>query len=293
MKEIIYLDTNLVNSLLAQQNAGLVTKLVNENSESDSNAEGGFDQTATSVSGGVSTLIKAGVNHSVIENENYNIVFSRSNRNLIETALDDYSLDLLLQELEGDKLLKSSNFRDGDFVFTVGKLDFFDFEQLKNVSTFDEIEDILPEYNEFKKLQSEYKRVKNNTRKEQLKDEISHNGWNNLESIRSMSAYFERLFPSSNLAKVSNTISVLPKEFMKVPTAQLGLMQLSERQIKILGICSSTFDEQTPSDLSMMTNSMELLKKAPTAILTIMLDSFDLVSSGDYLIRPIAIYYED
>lgn len=293
MKEIIYLDTNLVNSLLAQQNAGLVTKLVNENSESDSNAEGGFDQTATSVSGGVSTLIKAGVNHSAIENENYNIVFSRSNRNLIETALDDYSLDLLLQELENDKLLKSSDFRDGDFVFVVGKLDFFDFEQLKNVSTFDEIEDILPEYDEFKKLQSEYKRVKNNTRKEQLKDEISRNGWNNLESIRSMSAYFERLFPSSNLAKVSNTISVLPKEFMKVPTAQLSLMQLSGRQIKILGICSSTFDEQTPSDLSMMANSMEVLKKAPTAILTIMLDSFGLVSSGDYLIRPIAIYYED
>lgn len=131
MKEIIYLDTNLVNSLLAQQNAGLVTKLVNENSESDSNAEGGFDQTATSVSGGVSTLIKAGVNHSAIENENYNIVFSRSNRNLIETALDDYSLDLLLQELENDKLLKSSDFRDGDFVFTVGRFDFFDFEQLK------------------------------------------------------------------------------------------------------------------------------------------------------------------
>ncbi|MDU5765211.1 MAG: hypothetical protein E6Z94_01390 [Streptococcus salivarius] len=293
MKEIIYLDTNLVNSLLAQQNAGLVTKLVNENSESDSNAEGGFDQTATSVSGGVSTLIRADVNNSAIENENYNIVFSRSNRNLIETALDDYSLDLLLQELEDNNLLKSSNFRDGDFVFIVGKLDFFDFEQLKNVSTFDEIEDILPEYGEFKKLQSEYKRVKNNTRKEQLKDEISHNGWNNLESIRSMSAYFERLFPSSNLAKISNTISVLPKEFMKVPTAQLGLMQLSERQIKILGICSSTFDEQTPSDLSMMANSMEVLKKAPTAILTIMLDSFGLVSSGDYLIRPIAIYYED
>lgn len=293
MKEIIYLDTNLVNSLLAQQNAGLVTKLVNENSESDSNAEGGFDQTATSVSGGVSTLIKAGVNHSAIENENYNIVFSRSNRNLIETALDDYSLDLLLQELENDKLLKSSDFRDGDFVFVVGKLDFFDFEQLKNVSTFDEIEDILPEYDEFKKLQSEYKRVKNNTRKEQLKDEISHNGWNNLEFIRSMSAYFERLFPSSNLAKISNTISVLPKEYMKVPTAQLGLMQLSGRQIKILGICSSTFDEQTPSDLSTMANGMEVLKKAPTTIIAIMLDSFDLVSSGDYLIRPIAIYYED
>ncbi|MFB5983436.1 hypothetical protein J7U12_08410 [Streptococcus thermophilus] len=160
MKEIIYLDTNLVNSLLAQQNAGLVTKLVNENSESDSNAEGGFDQTATSVSGGVSTLIRADVNHSSIENENYNIVFSRSNRNLIETALDDYSLDLLLQELEDDKLLKSSNFRDGDFIFTAGKFDFFDFEQLKNVFTFDEIEDILPEYDKFKKTSVQLQKSK-------------------------------------------------------------------------------------------------------------------------------------
>ena len=142
MKEIIYLDTNLVNSLLAQQNAGLVTKLVNENSESDSNAEGGFEQSTTTVSGGFTALVKADGNHSTTENENYNIVFSRSNRNLIETALDDYSLDLLLQELENDKLLKSSDFRDGDFVFTVGRFDFFDFEQLKNVSTFDEIEDI-------------------------------------------------------------------------------------------------------------------------------------------------------
>ena len=113
---------------------------------------------------GVSTLVKA-VNHSATENENYNIVFSRSNRNLIETALDDYSLDLLLQELEGDKLLKSSDFQDGDFVFTEGKLDFFDFEQLKKVFTFDEIEDILPGYDEFKKLQSEYKKVKSNTKK--------------------------------------------------------------------------------------------------------------------------------
>ena len=112
MKEIIYLDTNLVNSLLAQQNAGLVTKLVNENSESDSNAEGGFEQSTTTVSGGFTALVKADGNHSTTENENYNIVFSRSNRNLIETALDDYSLDLLLQELENDKLLKSSDFRD-------------------------------------------------------------------------------------------------------------------------------------------------------------------------------------
>ncbi|WP_260214302.1 DUF6414 family protein [Streptococcus thermophilus] len=69
MKEIIYLDTNLVNSLLAQQNAGLVTKLVNENSESDSNAEGGFDQTATSVSGGVSTLISTTWGEVMIQDE--------------------------------------------------------------------------------------------------------------------------------------------------------------------------------------------------------------------------------
>lgn len=49
MKEIIYLDTNLVNSLLAQLNSGLITKLVNEDGESDARTEGSTEQATKKV----------------------------------------------------------------------------------------------------------------------------------------------------------------------------------------------------------------------------------------------------
>lgn len=39
LKEIIYLDTVFVNSILAQMNKGLVTKLVNEDMETDSSSD--------------------------------------------------------------------------------------------------------------------------------------------------------------------------------------------------------------------------------------------------------------
>ncbi len=57
MKEIIYLDTKLVNSFLAQQNSGLITKLVNEDSESDSRKEYRANTTSSDV--GLSALLKA------------------------------------------------------------------------------------------------------------------------------------------------------------------------------------------------------------------------------------------
>ena len=86
MKEIIYLDTKLVNSLLAQQNSGLITKLVNEDEESDARAEGSTEQTTTSSDVGLSALLKAAGSYSNTNVDSYNFVFSKSNKNLVETG---------------------------------------------------------------------------------------------------------------------------------------------------------------------------------------------------------------
>ena len=61
----------------------------------------------------------------------------------------------------------------------------------------------------------------------------------------------------------------------------------------MLGICSSTFDEQIPSAFSHMEDSGLMLKYAPTTILNIMLGSLRMVAKDDHLVRPIAIYFED
>lgn len=297
MKEIIYLDTNLVNSLLAQQNAGLITKLVNEDGESDAKTEGSTEQTTISSDVGLSALLKATGGYSSTNVDSYNFVFSKSNKNLVETALDDYSLDLLITGLEAKNLIKHSDYQDGDLISVSGELTVFNFEQLAETSDLEEISSLLPEYDEFKALKSEYGKIKGKEkhlrRAKEIQESLSTNGWNIFETIKHMSVYLKKLLPETNLIKISNTFSILPLEFLRVQSVQLSFMQFGKRKIKMLGICSSTFDEQIPSDFSHMEDSNLVLKYAPTTILNIILGSFGMIDKDDHLVRPIAIYFED
>jgi len=297
MKEIIYLDTKLVNSLLAQQNSGLITKLVNEDAESDARTEGSTEQVTSSSDVGVAALLKAAGSYSKTNVDNYNFVFSKSNKNLVETALDDYSLDLLITGLEAKELIKHSDYQDGDLISVSGELTVFNFEQLAETSDLEEIEFLLPGYDEFKSLQSELRKIKGKDKHlpktKQIQKELSRNGWNNFEMMKHVSSYLTKLLPETNLIKISDTFSILPLEFLRVQSVQLSFMQLGKRKIKMLGICSSTFDEQIPSDFSHMKDSNLMLKYAPTTILNIMLGSFGMVNKDDHLVRPIAIYFED
>lgn len=297
MKEIIYLDTKLVNSLLAQQNSGLITKLVNEDGESDARTEGSTEQTTTSSDAGISALLKATGSYSNTNVDSYNFVFSKSNKNLVETALDDYSLDLLITGLEAKNLIKHSDYQDGDLISVSGELTVFNFEQLAETSDLEEISFLLPGYDEFKSLKSEYGKIKGRDkylpRAKEIQEALSTNGWDVFEMIKHMSVYLKKLLPETNLIKISNTFSILPLEFLRVQSVQLSFMQLGKRKIKMLGICSSTFDEQIPSDFSHMEDSNLMLKYAPTTILNIILGSFGMIDKADHLVRPIAIYFED
>ena len=297
MKEIIYLDTNLVNSLLAQQNAGVITKLVNEDGESDAKTEGSTEQTTISSDVGLSTPLKATGSYSNTNVDSYNFVFSKSNKNLVETALDDYSLDLLITGLEAKNLIKHSDYQDGDLISVSGELTVFNFEQLAETSDLEEISFLLPEYDEFKALKSEYGKIKGKEkhlrRAKEIQESLSTNGWNIFETIKHMSVYLKKLLPETNLIKISNTFSILPLEFLRVQSVQLSFMQFGKRKIKMLGICSSTFDEQIPSDFSHMEDSNLMLKCAPTTIFNIILGSFGMIDKDDHLVRPIAIYFED
>lgn len=297
MKEIIYLDTKLVNSLLAQQNSGLITKLVNEDGESDARTEGSTEQTTTSSDVGLSALLKAAGSYSNTNVDSYNFVFSKSNKNLVETALDDYSLDLLITGLEAKHLIKRSDYQDGDLISVSGELTVFNFEQLAETSDLEEISFLLPGYDEFKSLKSEYGKIKGKEkhlrRAKEIQEALSTNGWNVFEMIKHMSVYLKKLLPETNLIKISNTFSILPLEFLRVQSVQLSFMQLGKRKIKMLGICSSIFDEQIPSDFSHMEDSNLMLKYAPTTILNIILGSFEMIDKDDHLVRPIAIYFEN
>lgn len=297
MKEIIYLDTKLVNSLLAQQNSGLITKLVNENGVSDAKTESSAEQQTITSDIGFSALLKANGGYSETNIDSYNFVFSKSNKNLVETALDDYSLDLLIKSLDESQKIKYREYKDGDIISTTGELTAFDFKQLAEASNLVEIESMLPGYDDFKRKRTEVRKIqgrnKHLDKSKQLQKELETNSWNSFDVLKNMSSYMKKLLPETNLVKINDTFSILPIEFLRVQNVQLSFMQLGKRKIKMLGICSSTIDEQIPSDFSHMHGSSLMIKYAPTTILNIMLGSFDLIHKGDHLVRPIAIYFED
>ncbi|MGT2783578.1 DUF6414 family protein [Streptococcus pasteurianus] len=297
LKEIIYLDTVFVNSILAQMNKGLVTKLVNEDMETDSSSDSSTESTTSSGSMGINKIIAANTTHSELESETSQVVFSKSNKDLIETAIDDYSLDLLLNDLKDNNSIINQNYGDGDVIQIEGELTTYDFKQLANASSLEEIEFLLPDYDEYKKNAAEYNRIKNKNknipRADELKKYLSGNGWQNFDNLKNMSSYLDKLLPNTSIIKVNDALCIVSDKLLRVQKSQLSFMQLGKRKVKMLGICSSTIDERVPSNFDSMANSQYLIRYAPTTIINIMLGSFNLINGGDHIVRPIAIYFED
>lgn len=134
MKEYVYLDMDLVNSYLAQLDEGVLTKMVTGQNTTDSNQEEGGETitNATKGSGGIGFL-NGSHEYSTTEIDKYNTVYSVANSELVETALADYSLDILFDKLKEKEMLKEDtvDWNDGNFIFTQDNFNVFNFEQLK------------------------------------------------------------------------------------------------------------------------------------------------------------------
>lgn len=295
MKEIVYLDIPLVNSLLAQTNKGLITKLVEEEADSSSNTESGGAQTTTSVSFGVNAVAKADTAQSETEIDNYSVVFSKSNKNLIERALDDYSLDVLLDSLE--RQLVHEAYDIGQFVFIRDQISIYNFESIINGMSLKGVASQLDDYPEYLADRARYDKMKssekNSKKGENLKTKLESNGWNNIYSARIMAEYMDTLFPDSTLIKIADTLSICDNEMIRMNHALLNFNNISKRQATILGIVTSKITETVPEDFSEVTKSDGLYRNAISIFGNIVLGSNSIIEQGDFIVRPIAIYFDN
>ncbi|HEM5239024.1 TPA: hypothetical protein U1344_002151, partial [Streptococcus suis] len=115
MKEIVYLDTQMVNSVLAQLDQGLLLKNAVDTASTQTNSEEGGGVTTTEGNGGINFGISGAVKVSKSDIDKFNIVYSTTNRELIETAMDDYSLDLLLEKLQ-ENFAESIDVKEGSYI---------------------------------------------------------------------------------------------------------------------------------------------------------------------------------
>lgn len=313
MKEIIYLDTDIVNSYLAQIDEGLIGKMaVSLGTVAQSDQENQKTNTQSSQGNLSAGVISGGGEYTETVSSKEKTVYSENNSELIETAMDDYSLDLLVEKLTEDDHLKInvSAAEDGDFILIKDKFVSYDFSRLSQTTSEENINNILQDDRIFK-IDSRIRDLENKKKKgnkqhinkmiKELKDEKriylkENDGSENFDFVYRFGSFGSSLFPDSVLFKVGNLLAVCPKKKLRTDESTLGLFNLTQRKVNILGTIISKRENIQPSQDKngeiVQYESNVIASRTPSILIDIMLDNFNLSTYGDYFIRPIAIYFD-
>ena len=128
MKEFIYLDTDYLTSALAQINQGNILSYTHEASETAEEGTTEESETQSSTQFGLKALFYFAA-------QSHNIALDKNAYSSLETAkdvvtktFDDYSYDILYQYISAENLLKTTGYKEGDFVMLSGDFKLVDYE---------------------------------------------------------------------------------------------------------------------------------------------------------------------
>lgn len=324
MKDYIYLDMNLANSYLAQIDEGILKKIVSGEGQSDSNQENGGETIGKEAGGsvGVPSIFAGSGKFTKTEVDTFATVSTKNSSELIETAMDDYSIDLLIKKLNKSGLEKSlENSNEGNFVLINVPFRFYDFEFMHNSlnknffkaiglendqsKQVKEIEEKLKEYdkqirlmnkpNKKKSLPTEalqsfeelkFERNKVAKQLEEKKESIDI-----VEMLRVLSEFGDSLFPNSIILSSEGYLAYCNRANMRISQAQLSAISDSKRMVYILANISNVKGKVKTGGQFKNFQAMDL-NIIPSLFTELLLGSFGLLESGDRILRPIAIYFD-
>lgn len=319
MKEIIYLDTDLINSLLAQLDKGLITSFSAEQNTQEGLSEGqqsGYTKQGI-VKGGVQVggiiFGKAGVDSQVgttsTETENTSRTFLEGEKDILNKAFHDYSLNILEQKLTDKNILKHGpNFNEGDIHLGEATYQYYDFNLINKIVDVEAFSEIMS-FGETKFVLSMEEAFKINTKKtnkntstlelakiteakamiekyEQMRPLLR-----DIKQMEIYSSFANKFFGESSIIKMGNKVGLLKKEYLREGSESLSLRTDDSRKIKflvrILGVKKEIYDGNSdelfnPSEINLI----------PNMIFDVILGSMQIVKVGDVLVTPLAIYYE-
>lgn len=323
MKEILYLDTDNMNSLLAQLDQGIINDYTLE--ETTQTSQGTTAQSALGTEfgtkaglsldtgflpgGGLNFSVNAGGNESESEISSYKII--EGQRDLLNKKFHDYALNILLNKLNDNNMIVKENYGEGDLIKITGKFDFYDFSLIriasdpllwKELISWEEFgRETTITVQEAKKVYEKVMAGKQLTKKEQEnKDEALTTHLKNVEiqnivdvmsKLAVHSSTTDKLFKDLTFIKSSNLVGLLKKQFLRESTESLSFRGSNTREAtfigRVIGIKEVVIDGTNLQDFS-----PSEINKIPNILLDILLGSFDILEVGDTLISPIAIYYE-
>lgn len=301
MKEIIYLDSEMINSYLAQIDSGLMEKVIETLSVATSESE---ELTKTgSNSGGMGPNFFH-LSKSSGESSKDGVVYSNTNSELKQIIFHDFSLDVLIDRLKSSELI-NEDLTEGAVTLNTGDFVAYDFERFES-STTKELMTLFDDnytYNEeidaqIKVAKSSGKKGANNivSQLRAQKKPVNNNLWKNIEPLHKFAKFANAMFPRYCLIRINNLICLCPKSSMRISDATLTLLNETSRKITVLGVVIAKFnDERIKKYMDIpgfQFENQEVVSSMPNMLAEILLGHMSLCSPGDYYIRPIAIYFE-
>lgn len=297
MKEIIYLDTKLVNSIIAQNDQGLVLKRAFDKGKTNSNSEETTQATSLNTSGGVTVGANFNVNRGESNTDKQSLVYSETNKELIEVATHDYALDILLEILKDEIVNDCAD--DGQFIQQNDRVTFYDFKKLYESMDTEKLKLLMPDiFQPIEKIEKElYKISKSNKIKfedkiTELQKQLDNSLPKIFKKLNTFSDYMVGLYDGAILAKINNTLSICEPENIRLKPSLLSIMNLSNRKATILGIVVAKESGNSSIDNLQTDSANEVISNVANSFMEIVITSFDIASKGDYYVRPIAIYFE-
>ena len=305
MKEYIYFDEDLINSTLAQLDKGLIKNI----SEGDEQTNSQSESNSKDSNFGLDGIFGVGVQLTQQISKFNSTEYSATQNRMLEYALNDYSVDLIISKIAQtekfiDNVMQS---KEGNIIVFSGDFSIYDFDLIKQI-TDESIISLLVDDNysekdliKFEKqLRQNRSKVKNTPQiaeEIQRLEEVISAIKSNKESkeayniINKASKFADSILGGSIFIKSDNSLSLCKRECFRLNQGQLALLAESKRKINILAIVTAVKDEIHPEGIS---ENFEVndMNSIPSLFTDIFLSNFNMISEGDRILTPMAIFFE-
>lgn len=256
IKDYIYLDENLLNSMFAQFNRGIISSISStlgntanktDSSESTKSRGGGlngfFGFDVQAISGNSQTSMES---------------LSETQKEVINNILHDYSVDLLIEKIKENNLLKTKieETSEGDFVLFKSYFNLYDFKHLLNIAndkmwTLQVEETIENTKKQIKELEAKQNKNKQENTflialKSKLKDyekklkEESH-----INNLIPVLTFGDKIFYDSDIIATANSLNICERKNFRINQSQLSVINDAERKITVFGIITTEKKKST------------------------------------------------
>lgn len=303
VKNIIYIDNDLLNSTIAQNDGGVA--LSKSDSLSNTKTESESNNGKASLSAKIKvpfSEVEAGLGGGV----GHRTDVSTAESQLLDTVFHDYSLNILLDELSDQLKRTETGLSINDYVVFNSNFSAYDFQQLKNVTDVDVFKKFeesmnLANKDEIQELKERIKQLKKAPNKdrttiaqiEQEQKSLEHSLGDTGDIFKLLNGFAnlaDALYPNTVLFSTENSITLANKKNFRISTSQISSLSNASHEIKIFGIVMSKQNSDTTTDMSSFTP--ETINTIPNILSNILLDSFNIAKQGTNVILPIAIYFE-